>query len=203
MGRLASEHTLASCPPEPQAAIRRLAHTQGPRHFQPAMTHRPTNTRDAALRRLSSANRWLLAGSVALTGVFAELAAQAFPGKTVKASSATRAPANTSHKASSTTTTKSLQPPAQAPQASTTPEPTIPHETAPQESAPSHESSRSQESASSGDAAAPSQEAAPARESAPAPESQPARESAPVKEGAPARETAPAQESAPVVSGGS
>lgn len=165
------------------------------------MPHRSTNARDAALRRLSSANRWLVAGSVALTGVFAEVAAQAFPGKTVKASSATRAHTHATKKDSSTTTAKSLQPPAQAPRASTTPEPTAPHETAPQESATSHESSPSQESAPTGEAAAPSQEAAPAKESAPAQESQPAQE--PAKEAAPAQEPAPAQESAPVVSGGS
>ena len=36
--------------------------------------------RDAALRRLDRVNRWLIAGSVALTGVFTEVAASAFPG---------------------------------------------------------------------------------------------------------------------------
>lgn len=50
--------------------------------------HTP-RTRDAALRRLRSANRWLIAGSVTLTGVFAAVAANAFPGKTLKASGAT------------------------------------------------------------------------------------------------------------------
>jgi hypothetical protein len=42
-----------------------------------------SQTRDAALRRLGRANRWLIAGSVTLTGVLAEVAAQAFPGKSV------------------------------------------------------------------------------------------------------------------------
>jgi hypothetical protein len=46
--------------------------------------HSPS-TRDAALRRLASVNRWLIAGSAALTGLFAAVAATAFPGKTVKA----------------------------------------------------------------------------------------------------------------------
>ena len=32
------------------------------------------------MRRLSSANRWLIAGSVALTGVLTDVAASAFPG---------------------------------------------------------------------------------------------------------------------------
>ena len=41
---------------------------------------RRPSTRDAALRRLHRVNRWLIAGSVALTGVFAEAAASAFPG---------------------------------------------------------------------------------------------------------------------------
>lgn len=42
-----------------------------------------TNTRDRALARLSRSTRWLIAGSVALTGVLSEVAANAFPGKTI------------------------------------------------------------------------------------------------------------------------
>jgi hypothetical protein len=160
-----------------------------------AMPHRPINTRDAALHRLSTANRWLLASSVALTGVFAEVAARAFPGKTIKASSATRA--RHPEKPSSRTTSKSLRPPARAPRASTTPEPAAPHETPPQESASSRESSPAQETAPAGEAAAPTEEAAPAKEAAPAQEVQPAPEPAPAKE------SAPVPESAPVISGGS
>ncbi|HTC58508.1 MAG TPA: hypothetical protein VK691_00135 [Solirubrobacteraceae bacterium] len=161
------------------------------------MPHRPTNARDAALRRLSTANRWLVAGSVAFTGIFAEVAAQAFPGKTLKASSTTRSPTHDTHKSSSSTTSKSLQPPAQAPEASSTPEPTAPHETPPPESAPSHGTAPSQESA-------PAQEAAPAKEAAPSQQAVPSHESAPAPEPAPAKEAAPSQETAqPVVSGGS
>jgi hypothetical protein len=228
MDRLASRHTLVLCPLAHRTRFEPLLganpHTPGNSNLNctirtptetslippcpaadarpgEAMPHRQTKTRDAALRRLSTANRCLVAGSVALTGVFAEVAAQAFPGNTVKASSATRTPAHASHKSSSTTV-KSLQPPAQAPQASTTPDPASPNETPSQESAPSHESSSpSQESAPAQEAQAPSEEAAIAKESAPAQESQPAQE--PAKEAAPAQETAPAQESAPVVSGGS
>ena len=37
--------------------------------------------RDAGLRRVSRLTRWLLAGSLALTGMFAALAARAFPGQ--------------------------------------------------------------------------------------------------------------------------
>jgi hypothetical protein len=44
--------------------------------------HSP-GARDAALRRLSRAKRWLLAGTVALTGVLTAVAANAFPGKSV------------------------------------------------------------------------------------------------------------------------
>ena len=44
--------------------------------------HTPA-TRDAALRRLARAKRWLLAGTAALTGVLAAVAAGAFPGKSV------------------------------------------------------------------------------------------------------------------------
>lgn len=43
--------------------------------------HTP-RTRDAALRRLKSVNRWLLAGGAGLTGLFTALAANAFPGRT-------------------------------------------------------------------------------------------------------------------------
>ena len=49
------------------------------------MRNHTTHTRDAALHQLSRINRWLIAGSIVLTGVFAEVAAHAFPGKTAKA----------------------------------------------------------------------------------------------------------------------
>jgi hypothetical protein len=50
--------------------------------------------RDAALRRLSHARRWLIAGAVLLTGIFSAVASQAFPGRTLQSkASATPAPA--------------------------------------------------------------------------------------------------------------
>jgi hypothetical protein len=142
-----------------------------------------THTRDAALRQLSRANRWLIAGSVVLTGVLADVAANAFPGKTVSNAS-TKAKGHAKHAPSSAakTTTRALRPPAQAPQSEA--------EGSPQP-AP----------------AQPSQESAPAQEQAPAQEPAPAQESAPAPQAAPEREApsepAPAQESGPVVSGGS
>lgn len=45
--------------------------------------HHP-RTRDVALQRLKSLNRWLIAGSAALTGVLTAVAANAFPGHTLK-----------------------------------------------------------------------------------------------------------------------
>jgi hypothetical protein len=137
-----------------------------------------THTRDAALRDLNRINRWLIAGSVILTGVLSDVAANAFPGKSVKHTSASKAGSAHPHHAasSSQTSTGVLRAPEQAPQAST-------------ESEASHESTPSTEA---------SQESAPAQESAPESESASAQESAPAQEAAPEPEA-----SAPVVSGGS
>ena len=125
-----------------------------------------SHTRDAALRELHRINRWLVAGSVVLTGVFAEAAAHAFPGRTAKAASGSHAKRSGVQpgSASSTSTTSPLQPPAHAPQA--TSEPT---------SSPESQ--------------------APAQEATTAPEPEPAREPAPARESPPAQESAPAQES--------
>jgi outer membrane biosynthesis protein TonB len=156
-----------------------------------------SHARDAGLRRLVLAKRWLLAGSVTLTGVLTAVAANAFPGKTIKSSGVQAANAGHSSKTSTHQTqssSSSLKPPAQAPQSTTAQEP-----------APAHESTPAPESA-------PAKESAPAHESTPAPESAPAQESAPAKESAPAQEPAPVEHSepapqpapeAPVVSGGS
>jgi len=82
------------------------------------MPPQPTNVRDAALRRLARANRWLVAGSVALTAVFSEVAASAFPGKTVKTPGSARA--HRAHRSTrSSSSAKPLQPPTQAPSSST------------------------------------------------------------------------------------
>jgi hypothetical protein len=143
-----------------------------------------THARDAALRQLNRVNRWLIAGSVVLTGVLADVASNAFPGKTAKASAASRASkAHAKHAGSaSKTTTGVLRAPEQAPKAGSEAEPS-------QQAAPSE----------------PAQEAAPQE---PAPTQETPREAAPEQEAAPAQEAAPPQETAPeqsgpVVSGGS
>jgi small subunit ribosomal protein S16 len=140
-----------------------------------------THTRDAALRQLNKVNRWLIAGSVVLTGVLADVAANAFPGKTTKATATSKAHKKSSGSASKTSTGV-LRAPEQAPKASSEAEPE-------QQAAPSEPAQE----------VAP-QEAAPAQE-APQ-EAAPEREAAPEQEAAPAQEAAP-EESGPVVSGGS
>jgi hypothetical protein len=123
--------------------------------------HRPASARDAALLKLRRVNRWVIAASVALAGVLSEVAAAAFPGKTIQAGASTKSghsPTRASQPSGSpTTSTGALTPPAQAPQA-------------PAESAPPQE-------------AAPPREPAPAQESAPAQEPAPAQESAPTVSG--------------------
>jgi hypothetical protein len=160
------------------------------------MRNHTTHTRDAALRELRRVNRWMIAGSIVLTGVLSDVAANAFPGKTLKAT-AEKGHSASQPSSSAKTSTGVLKAPAQAPQSST-------------ESAPSQEAQSSQQ-------ATPSKESAPAQESSPSQESAPAKESAPAQESAPSapaqestptpeasRESAPAQESSPpVVSGGS
>lgn len=151
-----------------------------------------SNARDTALRRLGRANRWMIAGSVALTAVFSEVAASAFPGRKTAGAGHARTGSKSSGSAGA------LKAPSEAPKSSTTPE-VSPSQEAP----PAQESSAPKESSEP----SPSQEAAPSREAAPTQESAPpAEETAPVKESAPTPEPAPApvQESAPpVVSGGS
>jgi hypothetical protein len=143
------------------------------------MRSHSTHVRDNSLRRLSRINRWLVAGSVALTGFFAEAAAHAFSGKaSTKPKPAAKHDQLHSRRhrhtsaGQSALSPKALRPPQQAPQATTD--------------------------------TAPESEPAPAQESAPAPA--PAQETAPEPEIADesASEPAPQQESAPpVVSGGS
>lgn len=78
-------------------------------------------TRDAALRKLLLAKRWVLAVSLALTGALAGLAASAFPGKTIKtpasgAGSEQGPSESSSSSGSSEGSSNSLAPPEQAPQ---------------------------------------------------------------------------------------
>src|SRR5258708_37839892 len=116
-----------------------------------------THTRDAALGRLRRINGWIIAGSVALTAVLSDVAANAFPGKTIKASSRTVKHSSTT----STAPAKPLAPPPQAPEASAPESPS-------QRSAPSPEA----------------QQATPAPEAQPA-ETQTAAPAAPPEEAAP------------------
>lgn len=146
------------------------------------MRRHSTHARDTAIAQLSRINRWLLAGSVLLTGVFAEIAANAFPGHT-RRSASNHATGPSAHRQGTTTSTAPLKPPEQAPGAVTE----GPSESPAGEGQSSPPTSESQ--AGSGEAGAtPS-----------APESQPAPE-APA-ESAPS-EPAP-EASGPVVSGGS
>jgi len=81
----------------------------------------PRQMREIGLRRLLLAKRWILAGSVTLTGVLAAVAANAFPGKTITApaSKATSeqhtGEASSSTESSGETSSDSVTPPAQAP----------------------------------------------------------------------------------------
>jgi hypothetical protein len=144
------------------------------------MRRHATHERDSSLRRLSRVNRWLLAGSLTLTGVLTDVVAHAFPGSAHASSAGTAAKA-TRHKHPShssthgSTSTSTLKPPAQAPEAS--------------------------ESSSEGSGEAPTEPAPEATHEA-APAEEPAREPEPAPEPEAAPEPAPEAE-APVVSGGS
>jgi hypothetical protein len=76
-------------------------------------TTHTSRSRDAALRRLARTKRWLAAGAVALTGALTEVAASAFPGRTVHRP-ATRG-AGASHSRH-----RPLKPPAEPPKPATT-----------------------------------------------------------------------------------
>jgi hypothetical protein len=160
-----------------------------------------THTRDAALRELHRINRWMIAASVVLTGVLTDVAANAFPGRTVKSVIKAKAPRGHSGHTqagaagSASAGAGALAPPKQAPGVAS-------ESTSSAESAAARESATAQETEAARESV-PAQETEPAQESAPAQESSPAQQAAaePAQESAPVRE--PAQESAPVVSGGS
>lgn len=142
------------------------------------------HARDAALRRLSRVNRWLIAGSVALTGVLTEVAAQAFPGRTLHTGStnpkgATGSAAQAKTSTGSSTNSVELQPAKQAP-----------------ESASGQESSGSQQSGSAGESSSSS-------ESSSASESSKSSESSTGAESSGSSQKSSQESSAPVVSGGS
>ena len=156
-----------------------------------------TYTRDAALRELRRINRWLIAGSVLSTALLSEVAAHAFPGKTIKTSSSSAQKRAGAHHRSHASVLRRLGRGCLARAAPARPgtegdpgtrhctgSPATQESSAPGEAPPAHESAPEP---------APATEPPPAQE--PAPEPAPAHESAP--------EPAPAQEPAPVVSGGS
>jgi hypothetical protein len=139
-----------------------------------------THTRDAAMRELRKINRWLIAASIILTGLLSDVAANAFPGKAGKASSAARGKSAGHHKHHPhAAKTGALRAPEQAPQSSI--------EVPAQDEAPAAAAQAPAEGAA---------EAAPAEAAPSAPDAQ--TEAAPVQEPEPAPE-----ETGPVVSGGS
>jgi hypothetical protein len=152
-----------------------------------------THTRDAALSKLARINRLILAGSVTLTGVLADVAAHAFPGRTPHSHSVstTKPAARQTHSVRAPSSSSgSLHPPAEAPKpAGETKVESAPEQPATtSESPPSSQAAPAQESAGSESKSTP--EPAPAQEPTPQPTHEP--------------EPAPAQEEpAPVVSGGS
>ncbi len=141
-----------------------------------------TRSRDAALRRLRRTNRWLIAGSAVLTGLFVDLAASAFSGHASSASAKSTRRANSHH-----SSTKQLKPPTQAPKAAAPQPAPQTTEAAPEAEAPAEERA--------------SEPSAPAREAAP----EPAPEAAPEAHEPETQESAPppSEPSEPVVSGGS
>lgn len=145
------------------------------------MQSHTNRTRDAALRRLALANRWLIAASAAVTGLFTALAAHAFPGRKLSAhaprASHTGKVATSSSQSSPKSPTQSLKPPQQAPQTTTTQS-----EQAPQTSTETEH-----------ERVTTTQSTPPAEESAPAAQSEPTH----------SETSAPTPETPAVVSGGS
>jgi hypothetical protein len=120
-----------------------------------------SHSRDAALRRLRSANRWLIAGSAALTGLLTDVAANAFSGHSKPSGDAS---------AKRHRSTKKLQPPPQAPRPATTAQQTTPQPAPAEPEAPAESPAPAEETPSR--APETNVEAAPAEthEAAPAPE---------------------------------
>ncbi|HEY2719811.1 MAG TPA: hypothetical protein VGI52_09280 [Solirubrobacteraceae bacterium] len=153
------------------------------------MRRHATHDRDNSLRRLSRVNRWLIAGSLTLTGVLTEVAAHAFPSSAAgsgAASAHAKPKRRNSHNGRLRThhnaSTSALKPPAHAPEASGS------------SAEPSGEVT-SEPSAEATHEAAP-EAAPPAEQAAPAPEAAPEVQTAPERP----HET---EASTPVVSGGS
>jgi hypothetical protein len=149
------------------------------------MGRHSTHARDAAIAQLTRMNRWLLAGSVLLTGVFAEIAASAFPGRKRQAASH-HAAGPSAHRQPTGTSTAPLKPPEQAPG--------VVGEGSGGESPPPAAESQG----GSGEAGSAPSERAPESQSAP---EAPRTSEAPPAESAPSE--TPSEAGGPVVSGGS
>ncbi len=152
--------------------------------------HTP-RSRDEALRRLGRVNRWLIAGTAVLTGVLTDVAANAFPGHTIRKSSSRAA----TQKKAPAHEHKAIAPPRNAPKPDTTTQQAAP---APAETS---EAPHAETQAPPSEAQAPPSEAAPAQEAAPERAHESAPAPAPVEE-APRAQAAPPPEE-PAVSGGS
>jgi hypothetical protein len=147
--------------------------------------HSP-RTRDVALNRMRRVKRLVVAGSLVLTGVLTDLAAQAFPGHTVKraALAPPTTPARSAARSHHVRSHHRLRPPAHHPRVHHS-APAAPAQSAPAQSAPAQSAPAQSAPVQSAPAAAPAPTPAPAAAPAPTP--------------APAAAPAPA----PVVSGGS
>jgi hypothetical protein len=163
---------------------------------------RAVHTRDAALGKLTRINRLLIAGSVTLTAVLADLAAHAFPGRTLNArtrpsASAANGIGGSDPTASSegASTQGGLRPPPQAPTVAS--QSTSESANEPTNEPGEYESGYSETAEEPEAAVAASSEPAAAEESAAASETTSAPESTATQE------STYAQEPAPVVSGGS
>jgi outer membrane biosynthesis protein TonB len=130
--------------------------------------------RDAALARLRWINRSIIAGSVALTGIFADTAANTFAGGTPHAGRADHGRAASAKHSSSTGAATPLAPPREAPQQAASPQ----HEPEPEPTPTQEQAPKTSEPAPQAEQPAEAQHA----EAPPAPE--PAREEAPVISGA-------------------
>ena len=152
---------------------------------RPSLHIHTTHTRDAALLKLKRVNRWLIMGSIVLTGVLADVAASAFPGKTkTTAKSATGTHRHTKKR----DPVGVLAPPGQAP------------ESAPESSSGEGGSDPPSEgSAGEGSSAGES----PQSSEAPSPETSAAPESSSEERTEEQSEEPSTESSGPVVSGGS
>ncbi len=165
------------------------------------MRNHTTHTRDAALRRLGRINRWLVAGSILLTGVLADVAAQAFPGKTKRSSASSTKHHSATHKSSPTGV---LARPEQSPEASTGSESSSGGESSSSESSSSGGSSASESSASeSSGSGASASSGASEESSASSGASEGSSASSGASEESSASSGASEESSGPVVSGGS